>query len=155
MKIGVDFHGVITQNPIFFKSFNQLALEQNIEIVILSGAKASDVIQFLKKHHIPYTSVWSILDEFERKNLVSFDDSGKFRVPDELWDKAKAQYCLEHNISVHIDDSALYGSYFQTPFCLYLPENQKCTLIKKNIQIDFAQKPQKILNDLIAAINLK
>jgi len=152
LKISIDYHGVITSNPAFFKTFNQIALNKNIEIIVLSGAQSIDVKSYLEKNQIPYSCVWSLLDYFKQKNLVSFNDDGSFHVADDIWDKAKARYCKEQNINLHIDDSMLYGLYFQTPFCLYAPSIQKCQILKKNIPIDFNQSAQKVLDDMIKAL---
>ena len=152
LKISVDYHGVITSNPIFFKAFNQLALNENIKIIVLSGAHNVDVKAYLEKNHIPYTYVWSLLDDFKQRNLVAFNDDGSFHVADDIWNKAKARYCKEQNIDLHIDDSMLYGLYFQTPFCLYTPTEQKCQILKENIPIDFNQSAQKVLDEIIKAL---
>ncbi|MBR2299419.1 MAG: hypothetical protein IJ870_02450 [Alphaproteobacteria bacterium] len=155
MKIGVDYHGVINAQPDFFRRFNELALEKGFELVVLSGGSKKDVETFLLKNKIPYTSVFSILDDFNAKNMVTFYEDGSFFVPNEIWNKSKAKYCLEHHVDVHIDDSMLYGSYFQTPFCLYAPTQEKCNLLKTNIRVDFNQAPECVLDDLIKLISSK
>ena len=155
MKIGVDYHGVIKSNPAFFKTFNELVLKKGFELVVITGGQKKDVEQFLAKNNIPYTAIFSILDDFNVQNMVTFYEDGSFFVPNEIWNRAKAKYCFENNISIHIDDSMLYGSYFQTPFCLYAPTQEKCNLLKTNIRIDFNQAPEYVLDDLISALNSK
>jgi len=93
-----------------------------------------------------------LLDYFEKRNLVTYYDDGSFFVPNELWNKAKAAYCKKEKIDVLIDDSMLYGSYFKTPFCLYNPHQTTCGLIKKNITIRFDQPAQKVLENLLNAL---
>lgn len=152
LKIGIDYHGVINKNPSFFKTFNQLILSKGHEIIVVSGGRSEDVKKYLKEHQIPYTSVWSLVDYFVSKRLITFYEDGSFFVPNEIWNRAKAKYCMEKKIDVHIDDSSVYGSYFQTPFCLYAPIEQKCTFIKKNISTDFNQPAEKVWQDLFNAL---
>lgn len=147
-KIGVDYHGVISANPDFFQKFNALAIKQNIEVTIISGGDEKDVRLFLLDHDIQYSHIFSLLDYFKKQNMVTFYEDGSFFVSNDVWNKAKARYCFENNIDVHIDDSMLYGAYFQTPFCLYSNVLQSCALIKKNIPIKFNQSPDQVLIDL-------
>ena len=152
MKIGIDYHGVVTANPDFFAQFSSAALNSGHEILIISGGSKKDVEKYLHEHNIAYSDIFSLLDYFNAKGLVTFYPDGSFFVQNELWNKAKAKYCLENDIAVHIDDSMLYGAYFQTPFCLYAPVQQKCTMIKKNVSVNFSQSPQKVFNDIISAL---
>ncbi len=154
MKIGIDYHGVTNANPIFFAEFTKEAKKKNIEIIIISGGAKVDVEAYLKRYGIVYTDIFSLLDYFKEKRMVTFYEDGSFFVPNEIWNRAKANYCYQNNIDVHIDDSMLYGSYFQTPFCLYSIERKTCHLIKKNIDIDFNQKPSDVLEDLIKQIKM-
>ena len=41
-KIGIDFHGVITEAPVFFRDFAALALDKGYEIY---GKKALEVVR--------------------------------------------------------------------------------------------------------------
>ena len=148
LKIGVDFHGVIDQNPSFFKSFNQKAIDDGHQIYILSGGSEKDVQVYLQENDIPCSHIFSLLDYFKKQNLVTFFEDGRFFVPPELWDEAKAKYCLSNQIDIHIDDSILYGKYFQTPFCLYKAVSNQCHGLKNNITLNFNELPQKVLEDL-------
>ena len=148
MKIGIDYHGVINSNPEFFKKFADSALKENHRIIILSGSSADEVETYLTTYQIPFSEIYSLLDDFKRRGLVQFYEDGSFFVNNDIWNKAKAKYCLEHKVDVHIDDSMLYGAYFQTPFCLYALSSKRCTFAKKNIVINFNQAPEKVLQDL-------
>ena len=94
---------------------------------------------FLQAWHIQYTQIFSLLDYFASRGKVEYFDNGNFKVPDELWNKAKADYCRENNIDIQIDDTASYGNDFSTPFCLYNPQTATCTIADKNI--DFGKSP--------------
>jgi len=152
MKIGIDYHGVINSNPDFFKKFNALALKNKHSIVVLSGGSAKDVKAYLNAHQISFSDVYSLVDDFSARGLAQFYEDGSFFVNNEIWNKAKAKYCFEHHVDVHIDDSMVYGAYFQTPFCLYTPKPERCTFIKKNIEVDFNQSPVKVLQNLEKSI---
>ena len=150
IKIGIDYHGVITANPDFFRKFNRLAMERGCKIYVLSGGSGADIKKFLQSHEIAYSVVWSMLDYFANQNMVSYLPDGSFQVQDALWNEAKAKYCLENGIDFHIDDSALYGQTFETPFCLY-DERQKTCFVGKHNQyfIDFHLPPVKVLEQIL------
>ena len=152
MKIGIDYHGVINANPSFFSAFTKEAFKKDIKIVIITGGAKCDVETFAKVHDILYTDIFSLLDYFKGKNMVTFYEDGSFFVENEIWNRAKAKFCFDHQVDVHIDDSMLYGAYFQTPFCLYAHTKQKCALIKKNIVLNFTKTPDEVLKDLISAV---
>ena len=152
MKIGIDYHGVINANPDFFKDFCKQALNQKLEIFVISGGSRKDVETYLKEHDILYSDIFSLLDYFKEKNMVTFYEDGSFFVPNDLWNRAKANYCFKNNIAVHIDDSLIYGAYFNTPFCLYSLAHEHCTFIKKNIAINFEQPAKKVLEDILSAL---
>ena len=148
MKFGIDYHGVITSNPTFFKKFNALLLQNHHIVTVLSGGHFKDVQSYLTQYNIPFSNIFSLLDMFQKRNMVTFYPDGSFFVADNLWNSAKAKYCLEQHIDIHIDDSILYGTYFQTPFCLYTSNPQQCTLLKNNLSINFSQSPEKVLADI-------
>ena len=148
MKIGIDYHGVINKNPEFFKKFASSAIKEKHSIIILSGSSADEVKTYLNVHQIPFSAVYSLLDDFKSRGLVKFYEDGSFFVNNEIWNRAKAKYCFENKVDVHIDDSMLYGTYFQTPFCLYALTKNRCTFAKKNIVINFNQAPEMVLQDL-------
>ncbi|HBO50024.1 MAG TPA: hypothetical protein DD619_04485, partial [Alphaproteobacteria bacterium] len=114
-KIGVDFHGVINTRPDFFREFCREALKIGMEVYIISGGPRETILAYLNQYRISYTKLWCIYDYYEQRHQVEFYDDGSFHVADELWNKAKAEYCKEQNICVHIDDSAIYGREFATP----------------------------------------
>ncbi len=138
LKIGLDFHGVITSNPAFFKDFTALALSRGHEIHILTGGPYDKVKAQLAEWQIPWTELYAILDYYEKKGEVKFFANGEFKVDDVLWDIAKAKYCVDHQIDFHIDDSKQYAKWFVTPFCYYNKERQNCTTDQK-IALDFSR----------------
>jgi hypothetical protein len=153
IKIGLDYHGVITANPLFFKKFNEYALEKGCLIYVISGGYKSDIEEYLKLHNIKYSTVWSMVEHFDNLGKITHYNDGSFHVDNDLWDKAKAQYCAENKIDFHIDDSLIYGKYFTTDFCLYNAFENKCSI--NDISIDFSLPVDKILNNILNVINSK
>lgn len=50
---------------------------------------------------------------------INYDKNGDPWIDPELWDKTKAEYCQREKITLHIDDSPVYGKHFKTPFGLF------------------------------------
>lgn len=46
LKIGLDFHGVITDNPEYFKVFANEALRRGYEIHVISGGPKATIEKF-------------------------------------------------------------------------------------------------------------
>ena len=112
-KIGIDFHGVISAAPDLFAKFCHEIRKKGVAVYIISGGPRHDIVHYLTEHQVEYDEVWAILDFYE----------------------AKAKYCAEQNILFHIDDSAVYGRYFVTPYCKYDICHGACEL--NGLKIDF------------------
>ena len=151
-KIGVDFHGVINTRPDFFREFCREALKIGLEVYIISGGPRETILAYLNQYRIPYTKLWCIYDYYEQRHQVEFYDDGSFHVADELWNKAKAEYCKEQNICVHIDDSAIYGREFVTPYCRYDEKAKSCVL---NGQQIYLANPAQALSQILALCRQK
>lgn len=132
-KIGIDFHGVINQDPAFFQALTTAAVEQGIEVHIVSGGPRRHIERYAEKYGIRYHKIWCIFDFYKHKELIQFLPDGSFHMDDELWNKAKADYCRQEEIALHIDDSNVYGDYFTSPYCLYNPTDKSCTINGKTI----------------------
>lgn len=145
-KIGVDFHGVINTRPDFFLEFCREALKIGFEVYIISGGPRETILAYLNQYRIPYTKLWCIYDYYEQRHQVEFYDDGSFHVADELWNKAKAEYCKEQNICVHIDDSAIYGREFATPYCRYDEQANSCVLNGHKIPLE---NPEQALQQIL------
>ena len=150
-KIGVDFHGVLNSNPLFFKEFCDCAVKQGFEIHIISGGPCETIENFLAQYQIKHNRIWCIFDHFNEQDKIEFLADGSFHVADELWDSAKAEYCRQNNICVHIDDSPVYGRYFTTPYCLYDEYKKSGELSGK--MIDFSVSPEKSLREILSALH--
>ena len=123
MKIGIDFHGVLNSDP-FFKEMGRLFVEAGHEVHIITGARwtAKTRIDFLNIgiiKGIHYTHFISISDLLiDRGEKVHWQDADNPWFDEKIWNKEKAKYCKENNITIHFDDSKEYGKYFSTPYYL-------------------------------------
>ena len=89
IKIGLDFHGVITDNPDFFCAFTAEAVRRGYEVHIITGGPAEVVRRLLDDWHISYTTIFAILDFYEHLGKVKYFSNGEFKVKDALWNTAK------------------------------------------------------------------
>lgn len=126
IKIGLDFHGVITDNPEFFSAFTAESLRRGYEIHIITGGPAEVVRNLLDDLQISYTTIFAILDFYEHLGKVKYFANGEFKVEEALWNSAKAKYCEENGIDFHIDDSETYVQWFSTPYCCYNKQGKEC-----------------------------
>ncbi len=119
-KIGFDLHGVIDTNADFFRLLLRDLIRQGWEIHILTGATWKREEKTLRKLRIPFTHFFSITDHHvEIGTDVQWDDDGNPHMNDYLWSKTKAVYCEVHGITMHFDDSDIYGMFFKTPYVRY------------------------------------
>jgi hypothetical protein len=121
LKIGFDIHGVLDTNVQFFSELTQTLVKAGHEVHVLTGPKISQkIIDQLKDMGISYTHLFSITDYQESKGTdIVWDEHGNPHLDPYLWDKAKAEYCIQHGIQLHIDDSDSYGYFFKTPYARF------------------------------------
>ncbi len=124
-RLGIDFHGVINTAPDYFTALAETAVAQGIEVHVISGGPRQYIADYLRQINFPPHQLWCIIDVPEVNDKTQFFADGSFRVADELWDKAKGEYCQSQRIDVHIDDSAIYGRYFTTPYCRYVAAEKR------------------------------
>ena len=121
MKIGIDYHGVITANPSLFSMLTKILLCLNYEVHIITGSRITETLkECLSEYGISYSHLFSISDyHFQIGTpMVGYEDHQP-KIVDEIWDRTKAEYCLKNNIILHIDDSDVYWKYFSTPYALF------------------------------------
>lgn len=119
-KIGLDLHGVVTDMPEFFSFFTKAMISAGAEVHIITGGATEDDKKLLEEYDIRYTHFFSIVDHHRKIGTPTFGKHPKYgfdMISDEEWDKTKADYCREYNITLHIDDTLIYNNYFTTPFC--------------------------------------
>jgi UDP:flavonoid glycosyltransferase YjiC (YdhE family) len=122
MKIGLDLHGVIDARPQFFAELSQALVQAGHEVHILTGPPVTDELKDeLASYGVVYTHLFSIVDYHrEKKTPGMFQDAkGNWWLDPYNWDKTKAEYCTEHSIELHFDDSESYKYFFKTPYARF------------------------------------
>lgn len=114
LKFGLDIHGVIDKHPNTYSSLSHSLTNNGHEVHVITGIKHELCKQQLIDLNISYTHFFSIHEHFlQQPNVqIQYDELNRPIINPELWDKAKAQYCKQHNITMHFDDSPHYGHHF-------------------------------------------
>ena len=127
-KLGFDIHGVLDTKSSVFRMLLQDLIRQGWEIHILTGGTWKNEQHTLKRLGIPFTHFFSIVDHHVAVgSKVKWDKSGNAHLDPSLWDRTKALYCKTHGITIHFDDSDIYGFYFQTPYVRYFSKDTPAT----------------------------
>ena len=126
IKLGLDVHGVIDHDPVFFSKLSRMVMDNGGEVHIITGG--SWTLEFeeeVRSKGVVWTHHFSVYDHLIGQETltvgeVSFPD-GKTqkKFVNGVWDPIKGEYCREHNISIHFDDTLVYRDYFTTPFIHY------------------------------------
>ena len=122
IKFGVDYHGVYEKYYNIFNVFNRLLIDNKHEVHLITGEPIEDNIKFktkLKKMGngiIHFTHMFSITDYLIDNDFPYVQTHNGIKFINEDWDSAKARYCLDNNITLMVDDSEIYGTYFKTPY---------------------------------------
>jgi len=122
-KLGIDVHGVIDAMPEFFAFLTDAFIKNGGEVHVITGGSWTRELQSeIDSYGIKYTHHFSVYDSL---NEGGFEVIGQIQFPDgtiqnkfsnDDWDHIKGDYCKEHNISLHIDDTMAYNEFFNTPF---------------------------------------
>ncbi len=124
MKLGLDFHGVCDTYPEIYRPLTQALLSAyysdprrtqiNEVHIITGGRKSSKILKVLEELGIVHTHFFSILDYHAESGTTRIwnDDKGQPWMEEHLWNPTKAEYCERMGIDLMIDDSPIYGSYF-------------------------------------------
>ena len=130
-KLGIDVHGVIDDMPMEFSFLTECIISSGGEVHIITGGSwDSDLEESVKKTGVKWTHVFSVYDyliksEEEVYGVYNFSDgTTQKRFKDDVWNRVKADYCKKNRISLHIDDTSVYGEYFTTPFARLYTKNK-------------------------------
>jgi len=131
-KIGLDVHGVIDDIPDFFAFLTDSIVKNGGEVHILTGGSWTQELESqLLRYGIKWTHKFSVYDHLIEVGTkivgeIQFPDGTiQKKFEDGAWDKVKAEYCREHSINLHIDDTLIYNDFFTTPFCRLWTHNNK------------------------------
>jgi len=121
-KLGLDLHGVIDSMPKEFAFLTNAIVSAGGEVHILTGGSWSPELENqVKSYGIKWTHSFSVYDHLIKTaktvGEIQFPDGTiQKKFEDGVWDHVKADYCREHNISLHIDDTLIYNDFFTTPY---------------------------------------
>ena len=118
MKYMIDLHGVIDENPKYFRKMTEDLIKSKNDVFICTGSKKEDAIKQLNnlgfKKHVNYLFLLSISDVLASSlpaAEIEYDVNGNLWVDDMLWWPMKGKFCKMYNIDVVIDDSEEYFVY--------------------------------------------
>jgi hypothetical protein len=114
MKFGFDIHGVLDTHPAVYSAMTQALVAAGHEVHVITGAVWNEEMGAdLKSKGIVWTHFFSITTHHEEKGDVEVRwVDGKPWMDADVWNETKAVYCREENIVWLIDDSPVYGKYF-------------------------------------------
>lgn len=129
LRLGLDLHGVVDAYPQKFALLGEAVRNSGGSVYIITGASqelAMKQISDLKIGHEFYDIILSITDHLKSRGIPFIqNDDGGIRVDDEIWDKVKSEMVKELKIDLHIDDSPVYGKYFEPGIYLKFNEREK------------------------------
>ena len=136
-RIGFDIHGVIDKNPPLFRKIINDLKHLGYEIHILTGSlPTKNLLDELKEYKIEYDFLFSILEHHKSKGTNMWKDDRGWWVDDDIWNKTKAEYCDSKSFLFHLDDTKVYGDYFNTPFGHITPLIEKPRILEIKGDID-------------------
>lgn len=123
-KLSLDLHGVVSDMPTALKQLTESIIAGGGEVHILTGSPTKKAIGELAElgmvKDVHYTHVMGVIDyllSIGANPIEGQEDSyGNPLFDDSDWVPAKAKYCLQHGITLHLDDTLAYGDFFTTPF---------------------------------------
>ena len=129
LRLGLDIHGVIDSDPVFFSELSQTVHERNGEVFIITGReKCAELLGEVEYYKVVYKDILSITSYQQALGTpISYLDDRKSQpvmAPD-IWNPTKAALCASANIHIMIDDSTIYEPFFQeikTQYMVYTPE---------------------------------
>ena len=117
MKFGIDFHGVLNTHPDRYIPWMRDMMSHGHETHIITGVRYCDLDEWLFDHagHFQepfWTHFFSITDYHAALGTKIVWKEDKPYMDKDLWDRAKFEYCERKKIDFMLDDSPVYGQYF-------------------------------------------
>jgi len=139
IKVGIDIHGVIDQDPNLFAAFSKMLTENGHQVHILTGREVNDyIIDRLRDFNISYNQIFSITSYHKKiGTYIAYKNGDRTQplIDSYKWDSSKAIYCASEKLHFHIDDSVVYEKYFIntcTRYLRYTPELREVILTLLN-----------------------
>lgn len=129
LKIGLDVHGVINKDPAFFSVLSNRLIKQCHEVHLLTGKEIGSILaKEIVDSGVSFTKLFSITTYHKSiGTYVAYKDGNPEwpMIAPPKWDRTKADYCAREGIDIMIDDSEIYGKYFEglhTQYLLWTPQ---------------------------------
>ena len=129
IKLGLDVHGVIDEDPEFFSNLSNVMFEQGHDIYIVTGReKDPELVKEIEGNKICYRDILSITTYQKVLGTpISYLDDRKSQpiIDPTIWNPTKAALCATAGIDIMVDDSTIYGKYFRdikTQYITYTPK---------------------------------
>ncbi|AQV01138.1 hypothetical protein B2D07_10390 [Desulfococcus multivorans] len=121
LKFGIDVHGVADADVAFFSGLTRLLVENGHEVHLLTGVERTPELEHYLKTvlGLSWTHLFSIISHARESGATIETIRGNPYVDEDLWERAKAEHCRRNGIDLHLDDSAVYGRHFRTPYAKY------------------------------------
>lgn len=127
MKIGIDLHGVIDNDPMLFKKLLTILCLQDREVYIVSGPPKEEILAELNalgfEEELHYKEIHSIVDFLKESGVEMWqDERGRWWSNNEDWLSSKAKICDGLSLEYMLDDKEMYRPAFdniKTKFILY------------------------------------
>jgi len=120
LRLGLDLHGVIDDDKKYFSNLSKKILNRGGEVHVITGSKdTKELREKIAGLGIAYSHIFSISSHHEKKGTKVWEDDRGPWMDVEVWNRSKADYCREKRIHIHIDDSPIYGRYFD-PQTIYI-----------------------------------
>jgi len=116
LNIGIDLHGVIDSNIDMFSTIMRNMLSKYHNVYIITGSEVTEeLVDYIVESNIPYNRIFSITTFHKQLGTPIKYKNGDLNHPiidDEIWNRTKSVICDIAGINIHIDDSEIYGKYF-------------------------------------------
>lgn len=129
MRIGIDLHGTITDDPYYYQKFIS-SLSSHHDIYIISGPPIGQIQKELKELNFNSDKIsdfFSVVDflRFERRPMNQDENGYWWAINDLDWWTSKAHICNTQRIDILIDNEPRYGDHLKTysPRTLFLLHN--------------------------------
>jgi len=135
IRIGLDLHGVVDEDPKFFTDLSALMLENENEVYIVTGReecsglnKELSLLGMENEGGKLYNGILSITTYQKGIGTPIAYLNGRKSQPmmdPRIWNPTKAMLCATAGINIMIDDSAIYEEFFRdikTQYIIYTPE---------------------------------
>ena len=120
LKVGLDIHGVIDFYPECFARLGRMLIARGDEIHIVTGQEWDKAKVTVKKHRIPYTHHFSIVDyHLSIGTKMHKDEKDTWWMEDTIWIRSKGDYIHREKIDMHFDDGYRYAEYCPD-FCTFI-----------------------------------